>query len=56
MDVARLNLSHGSHDEHARCYDRVRPAGDETAHAVAVLADLQGPKIRLGTRATPSAT
>jgi pyruvate kinase len=49
MDVARLNLSHGSHDEHARCYDWVRRAGDETAHAGAVLADLQGPKIRLGT-------
>jgi pyruvate kinase len=49
MDVARLNLSHGSHDEHARCYGWVRQAGDETGHAVAVLADLQGPKIRLGT-------
>jgi pyruvate kinase len=49
MDVARLNLSHGTHDEHALLYGWVRQAGDETAHAVAVLADLQGPKIRLGT-------
>jgi pyruvate kinase len=49
MDVARLNLSHGTHDEHALRYGWVRQAGDETAHAVAVLADLQGPKIRLGT-------
>jgi len=49
MDVARLNLSHGSHDEHARAYGWVRQASDETGHAVAVLADLQGPKIRLGT-------
>ncbi len=49
MDVARLNLSHGTHDEHARHYQWVRRAGDETGHAVAILADLQGPKIRLGT-------
>ncbi|MGD0254189.1 MAG: pyruvate kinase [Acidimicrobiales bacterium] len=49
MDVARLNLSHGNHDEHARRYEWVRQAGDETGRAVAVLADLQGPKIRLGT-------
>jgi pyruvate kinase len=48
MDVARLNLSHGAHDEHAERYRWARQAGDETAHAVAVLADLQGPKIRLG--------
>ena len=49
MDVARLNLSHGTHDDHARHYEWVRRAGDETGRAVAVLADLQGPKIRLGT-------
>jgi pyruvate kinase len=49
MDVARLNFSHGAHAHHATAYQRVREASDNTGHAVAVLADLQGPKIRLGT-------
>ena len=49
MDVARLNFSHGEHAHHATAYERVREASDRTGHAVAVLADLQGPKIRLGT-------
>jgi pyruvate kinase len=49
MDVARLNLSHGSYDEHRRRYDEVRAASDETLRAVGILVDLQGPKIRLGT-------
>jgi pyruvate kinase len=49
MDVARLNFSHGSHADHEVAYRRVREASDTTGHAVAVLADLQGPKIRLGT-------
>ncbi len=49
MDVARLNFSHGAHADHATAYERVRAASDRTGHAVAVLADLQGPKIRLGT-------
>jgi pyruvate kinase len=49
MDVARLNFSHGEHAHHATAYQRVRQASDSTGHAVAVLADLQGPKIRLGT-------
>src|SRR3954452_6988332 len=49
MDVARLNFSHGEHAHHATAYQRVRHASDSTGHAVAVLADLQGPKIRLGT-------
>ncbi len=48
MDVARLNLSHGSYDEHQARYEAVRRASDETGRAVAVLVDLQGPKIRLG--------
>jgi pyruvate kinase len=47
MDVARLNLSHGSHTEHERVYERVRKASDQTGHSVGILADLQGPKIRL---------
>src|SRR5689334_4365171 len=49
MNVARLNMSHGTHDRHRESYDLVRRASDATGHAVAVLADLQGPKIRLET-------
>ncbi|WP_156726173.1 pyruvate kinase [Streptomyces apocyni] len=49
MNVARFNFSHGSHAEHQERYDRVRQAADDTGHAIGVLADLQGPKIRLET-------
>ncbi|MET7936873.1 pyruvate kinase [Streptomyces sp. NPDC005322] len=49
MNVARFNMSHGSHPEHEERYHRVRKASEETGHAVGVLVDLQGPKIRLGT-------
>jgi pyruvate kinase len=49
MDVARLNFSHGAHADHAAAYEVVRAASDRTGRAVAILADLQGPKIRLGT-------
>jgi pyruvate kinase len=48
MDVARLNFSHGEHADHAAAYRRVRHASEVTGRAVGVLADLQGPKIRLG--------
>ncbi|WP_432195186.1 pyruvate kinase [Streptomyces sp. bgisy027] len=48
MDVARFNLSHGSHADHEERYQRVRKASDETGRSVGALADLQGPKIRLG--------
>jgi pyruvate kinase len=48
MDVARLNFSHGDHPEHGRRYQEVRQAADTAGRNVAVLADLQGPKIRLG--------
>ena len=48
MDVARLNLSHGSHGEHERVYRLVREASDRSGRAIGILADLQGPKIRLG--------
>ncbi len=48
MDVARLNFSHGDHADHEQNYRWVREATDETGHAVGILADLQGPKIRLG--------
>jgi pyruvate kinase len=48
MDVARLNLSHGSYADHEKVYAMVRQASDESGRSVAVLVDLQGPKIRLG--------
>ncbi|MEU6401863.1 pyruvate kinase [Streptomyces sp. NPDC046985] len=48
MDVARLNLSHGGHAEHEERYGHVRKAADESGRSVGVLADLQGPTIRLG--------
>jgi pyruvate kinase len=47
MNVARLNFSHGSHAEHEERYQRVRKIAAETGRAIGVLADLQGPKIRL---------
>ncbi|GGS37736.1 pyruvate kinase [Actinokineospora fastidiosa] len=49
MDVARMNFSHGSHGDHKQIYDLVRRAADDSGRAVGILADLQGPKIRLGT-------
>ncbi|MGW5718868.1 pyruvate kinase [Amycolatopsis sp. NPDC003865] len=49
MDVARMNFSHGSHSDHKEVYDLIRAAAAESGRAVGVLADLQGPKIRLGT-------
>jgi pyruvate kinase len=48
MDVARLHLSHGTHADHARVYSMIRQASDESGRAVGILADLQGPKVRLG--------
>ncbi|MGY2061455.1 pyruvate kinase, partial [Nocardia gipuzkoensis] len=48
MDVARLNFSHGEHADHAENYKKVRKAADQLGRAVGILADLQGPKIRLG--------
>jgi pyruvate kinase len=49
MDVARMNFSHGSHSDHKEVYDLIRTAAAESGRAVGILADLQGPKIRLGT-------
>ena len=48
MDVARINLSHGNYSDHQAAIDAVRHATDVTGRGVAVLADLQGPTIRLG--------
>jgi pyruvate kinase len=49
LDVARLNMSHGTRADHLRAYQSVRAASDEAGRSVGVLVDLQGPKIRLGT-------
>jgi pyruvate kinase len=48
MDVARLNMSHGDYADHERNLHSVRDAADNAGRPVGVLADLQGPKIRLG--------
>ncbi len=48
MDVARLNFSHGTHDDHARAIAAVRRASGRYEKPIAILADLQGPKIRTG--------
>ena len=52
LDVARLNMSHGTQASHLETYRAVRAASDEAGRSVGVLVDLQGPKIRLGTFAT----
>ncbi len=48
MDVARLNFSHGSHADHAAAIERIRAASRQLVRPVAILQDLQGPKIRTG--------
>jgi len=48
MDVARLNFSHGSHEDHARNIERLRRAAEKEDRTICILQDLQGPKIRTG--------
>ncbi len=48
MNVARMNFSHGDHEDHQQNYQWVREAAREANKPVGILADLQGPKIRLG--------
>ena len=48
MDVARLNFSHGTHDDHARAIATIREVSTRRQKAVAILGDLCGPKIRVG--------
>jgi pyruvate kinase len=48
MDVARLNFSHGTHEDHARNIERLRRAAEKEDRTVCILQDLQGPKIRTG--------
>ena len=48
VNVCRLNFSHGNHDDHAKIIKTIRELNHETGLNVAILADLQGPKIRTG--------
>ncbi|HEU4320166.1 MAG TPA: pyruvate kinase [Acidimicrobiia bacterium] len=48
MDVARLNFSHGGHDLHRKFYEWVRSAAAATGRTIAIMQDIQGPKLRIG--------
>ena len=48
MDVARLNFSHGTHADHAERIALIRHLSDELNKPIAILMDLQGPKLRIG--------
>lgn len=48
VDVARLNFSHGTHEDHERIYNRLRKLSEQLNRSVTILQDLQGPKIRTG--------
>src|ERR1041385_2979182 len=48
MDVARLNFSHGTHEEHARVIERLRRVAQKERRTLCILQDLQGPKMRTG--------
>jgi pyruvate kinase len=56
MDIARLNFSHGSHEQHHEAYHLVRAAAAASGRSVGTLVDLQGPKIRLGRFAAGTVT
>jgi pyruvate kinase len=47
-DIFRLNLSHGSHEDHKKRYDAIRAVEQDTKRPIGVLVDLQGPKLRVG--------
>jgi len=56
MNVARLNFSHGDFTRHARVIDDLRAAARATGHTIAIMADLPGPKMRIGMLATEPVT
>jgi pyruvate kinase len=56
LDAARLNFSHGAHEEHRAVYGALRDSAQRAGRPIAVLQDLQGPKIRLGKMATDTVT
>src|SRR5690348_10725158 len=49
VDVFRLNFSHGSHEDHRARFEAIRAVESATGRPIGILADLQGPKLRLGT-------
>ncbi|HST06586.1 MAG TPA: pyruvate kinase [Gemmatimonadaceae bacterium] len=53
MNVARVNFSHGTHEQHAKTIAMVRGLAEEFAKPIAILGDLQGPRIRIGDLAKP---
>src|ERR1039458_1367608 len=53
MDVVRLNFSHGTHEEHRAAMKIVREAAKRVGEPIAILQDLQGPKIRTGKLVSP---
>lgn len=53
LNVARINFSHGTHEQHARTIDLVRQEAAARGRPVAILGDLQGPRIRMGELAAP---
>ena len=55
MNVARLNFSHGKHEEHARTVATIRGLAEELRKPIAILGDLQGPRIRIGMLKEPRA-
>src|SRR5262245_58130237 len=56
VNVFRLNFSHGTHEEHRENVSRIRAAGGKLGEPVAILADLCGPKIRVGMFASGAVT
>ena len=53
LNVARINFSHGTHEQHARTIKMVRDVADSLKRPIAILGDLQGPRIRIGDLAEP---
>jgi pyruvate kinase len=53
MDAARLNFSHGSHETHGRAIKLIREVADRRRSSVAIIQDLQGPRIRIGALSVP---
>ena len=49
VDAFRLNFSHGSHEDHARAITAIRKVEEDSGNSIAIVADMQGPKIRVGT-------
>ena len=53
LDVARLNFSHGTHEQHARTITAIREAAGAASRPIAILQDLQGPRLRIGNLMAP---